>query len=181
MTIETSANIVMQRCDILGTYSEEPDCLTRPFATQAMQKVNETVAQWMQGAGMSVQQDAIGNLIGRYEAHSPGPGTKTLLLGSHLDSVRDAGKYDGPLGVMIALICVERLYRRNERLPFAIEVLGFADEEGLRYHSAYIGSNSVTGTLYPEVLHLAAAHGISIADAIRPFGGDPDAATQHIP
>ena len=81
---------------------------------------------------MSVRQDAIGNLIGRYEADASG--RRTLLLGSHLDTVRDAGKYDGPLGVLIALECVARLHRRKRRLPFAIEVYGFADEEGLRYH-----------------------------------------------
>ncbi len=174
MTTETSAHTVMQRCDMLGTYSEESDRLTRPFASPAMHKVNEIVAQWMRSAGMSVEQDATGNLIGRYEAQSPG--TKTLLLGSHLDTVRNAGKYDGPLGVMIALACVERLHARKERLPFAIEVLGFADEEGLRYHSAYIGSKAMTGTLDVEALHLIDADGISMEQAIRSFGGnlDPD-------
>src|SRR5439155_16269574 len=96
---EASAHSVMERCDILSSYSEEPNCLTRPFASKAMRQVNETVAVWMQAAGMTVQYDTIGNLIGRYEACSAG--AKTLLLGSHLDTVRDAGKYDGSLGVMI--------------------------------------------------------------------------------
>src|SRR5919109_2489125 len=164
MTIEASANITMERCDILGSYSEETDCLTRPFASSAMRQANEAVAAWMQAAGMTVQRDAIGNLIGRYEARSAG--AKTLLFGSHLDSVRDAGKYDGPLGVMIALMCVERLYQRQERLPFAIEVLGFADEEGLRYHSAYLGSRAMTGTFDVEALRLTDANGITMAEAI---------------
>ncbi len=155
---ETSARTVMEWCDILGSYSEEPDCLTRPFASEAMRQANEVVAKWMRDAGMTVQRDAIGNLIGRYEARSAG--AKTLLFGSHLDSVRDAGKYDGPLGVMIALACVERLYQRQERLPFAIEVLGFADEEGLRYHSAYLGSRAMTGTFDLEALQLTDAEGI---------------------
>ena len=172
MTFDVSARTVMERCDILGSYSEEPDCLTRPFASQAMRQVNEAVASWMHAAGMTVQQDKVGNLIGRYEASQAG--AKTLLLGSHLDTVRDAGKYDGPLGVMIAIACVERLYARQERLPFAIEVLGFADEEGLRYHSAYIGSRAVAGTFDPEALHLTDAEGITMAEAIRAFGGDPD-------
>ncbi len=175
MTTETSAHTVMQRCDILGTYSEESARLTRPFASPAMHKVNGTVAQWMRSAGMSVEQDVVGNLIGRYEAHSAG--AKTLLLGSHLDTVRNAGKYDGPLGVMIALACVERLHARKERLPFAIEVLGFADEEGLRYHSAYIGSKAMTGTLGLEALHLIDADGISMEQAIRSFGGSLDPGT----
>ena len=172
MTFDVSARTVMERCDILGSYSEEPDCLTRPFASQAMRQVNEAVASWMHAAGMTVQQDKVGNLIGRYEASQAG--AKTLLLGSHLDTVRDAGKYDGPLGVMIAIACVERLYARQERLPFAIEVLGFADEEGLRYHSAYIGSRAVAGTFDPEALHLTDSDGITMAEAIRAFGGDPD-------
>src|SRR2546425_479928 len=169
---ETSARTVMERCNILGGYSEEPDCLIRPFASRAMRQANEAVATWMQAAGMTVHQDAIGNLIGRYEARSEG--AKTLLLGSHLDSVRDAGKYDGPLGVMIALACVERLHQRQERLPFAIEVLGFADEEGLRYQTAYLGSRAMTGTFDLEALQLTDAGGIPMADAIRAFGGNPD-------
>lgn len=169
---EMAARSVMEQCDTLGSYSEEPDCLTRPFASRAMRQANEAVATWMQAAGMTIQQDAIGNLIGRYEARSPG--AKTLLLGSHLDSVRDAGKYDGPLGVMIALACVERLQQRKERLPFAIEVLGFADEEGLRYHTAYLGSRAMTGTLDPGALQLTDAEGIPMADAIRAVGGTPD-------
>src|SRR5262249_25844527 len=142
MGTESSARTIMERCDILGGYSEEPDRLTRRFATPAMRQANETVAAWMRAAGMSVRQDPIGNLIGRYEADSMGAinraptinrgATTTMLLGSHLDSVRDAGKYDGPLGVLTALACVERLHERQERLPFAIEVFGFADEEGVR-------------------------------------------------
>ena len=177
MTIETSASTVMQRCDILGTYSEEPHRLTRPFASPSMNKVNQSVGQWMRDAGMSVQQDAIGNIIGRYEGRSFN--TRTLLLGSHLDTVRDAGKYDGPLGVMVALACVERLHARNERLPFAIEVLGFADEEGLRYHSAYIGSKAMTGTFDLDDLSLTDADGISMRQAIQAFGGTPDATLLH--
>ena len=176
MTFETSAHTVMQRCDILGSYSEEADQLVRPFASPAMHKVNETVAQWMRSAGMSVQQDSIGNLIGRYEAAfiNQNAPTKTLLLGSHLDTVRDAGKYDGPLGVMVALACVEHLHARNERLPFAIEVLGFADEEGLRYHSAYLGSKAMTGTFDLETLHFTDDENISMQQAIQSFGGHPD-------
>ncbi|HLI90600.1 MAG TPA: allantoate amidohydrolase [Ktedonobacteraceae bacterium] len=172
MNEEISARTVMERCDILGGFSEEPDCLTRPFASQAMRRVNEAVTAWMHDAGMTVQQDAVGNLIGRYEAFSAG--AKTLLLGSHLDSVRNAGKYDGPLGVMIALACVERLHQRQERLPFAIEVLGFADEEGLRYQSAYLGSRAMTGTFDVDALQLTDADGIPMAEAIRAFGGNPD-------
>ncbi len=172
MMFDFSARTVMERCDILSHISEEADCLTRRFATPAMREVNEVVATWMRIAGMTVQIDAIGNIIGRYEASAPG--AKTLLLGSHLDTVRDAGKYDGPLGVMVALACVERLHQRGERLPFAIEVLGFADEEGVRYHTAYIGSRVVAGIFDVSTLELRDEDGISLADAIRQFGGNPD-------
>lgn len=174
---EASARTVMERCDILGSYSEEQNSLTRPFASHAMQQVNEIVAKWMQEAGMSVQRDAIGNLIGRYEAETSD--ARTLLLGSHLDSVRDAGKYDGPLGVMIALACIQILHQRRERLPFAIEVIGFADEEGLRYQSAYLGSRAITGTFDIANLQLTDVNGISMADAIRASGGNPDPVALH--
>lgn len=172
MSFAVSARTVMERCDILSHFSEEADCLTRRFATSAMREVNESVTTWMRAAGMTVQIDSIGNIIGRYEAAMPG--AKTLLLGSHLDTVRDAGKYDGPLGVMVALACIERLHQRGEHLPFAIEVLGFADEEGLRYHTAYIGSRAVAGIFDVSTLELRDKDGISLADAIRQFGGNPD-------
>ena len=172
MTADASARTVMEQCELLASYSEEPDRLTRRFATQALRQASEAVAAWMRAAGMAVERDNVGNLIGRYEANHPG--AKTLLLGSHLDSVRDAGKYDGPLGVMVALACVERLHARQERLPFAIEVLAFADEEGLRYNSAYIGSKVMTGTFNLDALRLQDIDGITMAEAIRASGGEPD-------
>ncbi len=171
MTDNTYAHTVMQRCDALARFSEEPGRLTRRFATTAMHDANTAVAEWMRAAGMIVRQDAIGNLIARYEAdHS---GAKTLLLGSHLDSVIDAGRYDGTLGVLVALACVQQLYDQGRRLPFAIEVLAFANEEGVRYPS-YLGSQAVAGTLAPATLDLADADGITLAEAMRAFGGDPE-------
>ncbi len=178
MGVDASASTVMKGCEILASYSEEPDRLTRRFASKPMQQVNEIVKTWMHAAGMTVEQDNIGNLIGRYEANNTG--AKTLLLGSHLDTVRDAGKYDGPLGVMIALACIERLHARREHLPFAIEVLAFADEEGLRYNNAYLGSKYMAGRLDPAVLHLIDSNGITLAEAIRSFGGDPDPESLHV-
>src|SRR6266496_4845715 len=108
MTFAVPAHTGMERCDILARYSEESGRLTRRFASQAMRQAMEVVAEWMRAAGMSVQYDAIGNLIGRYEGQSAA--AQALLLGSHLDSVRDAGRYDGILGVTTALACVERLH-----------------------------------------------------------------------
>jgi allantoate deiminase len=169
-----AARTVMQRCDLLATLSEEPDRVTRRFATPPMRMVHELLKNWLSTIGMTVEIDAMGNLIGRYEASQPG--AKTLLLGSHLDTVRGAGKYDGLLGVMIALICLERLHARGERLPFSLELLGFADEEGLRYHSIYMGSKAATGRFDPHDLALLDADGVSMADALRAFGGNPDPA-----
>ena len=171
MTEDTYARTVMRRCDALAGFSEEPERLTRRFATAALRDANTAVAEWMRAAGMAVRQDAVGNLIGRYEAEQSG--AKTLLLGSHLDSVIDAGRYDGPLGVLVALACVQHLYDQGRRLPFAIELFGFADEEGVRYHTTYLGSQVVAGTLAPATLELADADGITVAEAIRAFGGDP--------
>ncbi len=173
VSFDEPARVVMERCDTLGGYSEEPDRLTRRYGTAPMRQANEAVSGWMQSAGMEVRQDAVGNLIGRYEASVPS--APTLLLGSHLDTVRDAGKYDGPLGVMVALACIERLHARDERLPFAVEVAAFADEEGLRFHTAYLGSAAFAGILDQAVLTQADGEGTTVAEAVRAFGGDPDA------
>jgi allantoate deiminase len=163
----------MARCDALAVYTEELGRITRRFATPPMREVNGVVAGWMRAAGMTTRVDAIGNLIGRYNTDRPD--APTLLLGSHLDSVRDAGRYDGILGVLAALAFVDRLHARGERLPFAVEVLGFADEEGLRYHSAYLGSSVFADTFDREALSFTDPDGISMVDAIRAFGGDPEA------
>jgi allantoate deiminase len=171
MTLESYASQVMQRCDALAICTEEPGRITRRFATPAMAEANALVAEWMRAAGMSVRQDALGNLIGRYEAAQPN--AKTLLLGSHLDSVIDAGRYDGPLGVLVALAAVARLHDQGRRLPYAIELLAFADEEGVRYRTTYLGSEVFAGTFDPAILDRRDDAGISLAEAIRAFGGDP--------
>ena len=124
----------------------------------------------MRDAGLAVRRDNIGNLRGRYES-ATGEGS-TLLIGSHLDSVRGAGKYDGPLGVMVALAAVQRLHDKGARLPFAIEVVGFADEEGLRYGTPYLGSRALAGEFDLADLELADAKGVTMAEAITSFGGD---------
>ncbi len=163
---------IMQRIDALARISEEPHQLTRTFASGAMRRANELVASWMREAGMTVREDAIGNIIGRYEGLTPK--AKTLILGSHLDTVRNAGKYDGPLGVILALSCVEHLLRGKRRLPFAIEVVGFCDEEGVRYQSTYLGSRVLAGAFDAKDLKRIDADGVEMREAIRKFGGDPN-------
>src|SRR5688572_10052385 len=169
---QEGARTVLDRIEILAGFSEEDDRLTRRFASEEMRQTNEAAGDWMRAAGMAVRQDSIGNLIGYYKPSRPG--AKTLILGSHLDTVRDAGKYDGMLGVLFALACVERLHARKEFLPFGIEIIGFADEEGLRYHTAYLGSRVVAGCFDPIVLTLEDGNGIPMASAIKAFGGNPD-------
>lgn len=163
----------MSRCNELAIYSEEKERLTRRFATPALRAATQACAEWMSAAGMLVWRDRIGNLIGRYEAD--GPTAKTLLLGSHLDTVCNAGRYDGPLGVLVALACVERLHATGKRLPFAIEIAAFADEEGARFHTAYLGSQVLAGRFDQRQLELTDDDGMTMADAIRAFGGDPHA------
>ena len=164
-TSEQLATIVLERCDALAAFSEEDGRLTRRFATPALRAAGEAVGGWMREAGMTVRRDAIGNVVGRLE----GEGPRTLLMGSHLDSVRDAGRYDGPLGVLVSIACAQRL---RGMLPFAVEVYAFADEEGVRYGTAYLGSGVVAGRFDPAVLRRRDADGIAMGEAITAFGGD---------
>jgi allantoate deiminase len=165
------AEMVMRRAEELGRISDEPDKLTRVYGSPAMRRANDLVAGWMREAGLTVRQDAIGNLIGHYPGSAPG--AKSFLLGSHLDTVRDAGKFDGPLGVLIAMACVQRLHAANICLPFGVRVMAFADEEGTRFHTSYLGSRVVAGTFDGREFKRVDADGISLEEAIMRFGGDP--------
>jgi allantoate deiminase len=166
-----SAQKIMRRLGALAKISDEPGKITRTFASPAMRRANELVATWMREAGMKTRVDAIGNLIGHYAGQKPD--AKILLLGSHLDTVRNAGKFDGPLGVILAIACVEELHRRKIKLPFALEVIGFSDEEGVRYQTTYLGSKALAGRFDLKDLKRKDADGISMSDAIKSFGDDP--------
>ncbi len=155
------ATLTMRRCDLLGGISEERGRLTRTFASTAMAEANALVGDWMREAGLEVSVDAAFNLLGRWA--SKRPGAKTLLLGSHLDTVRNAGKYDGPLGVLVALAAVEELKRLEAELPFHVEIAGFSDEEGVRYQTTYLGSRALAGTLTTNDLARVQEKGIEKA------------------
>ena len=142
-----------------------------------MARANALVGRWMAEAGMAVRVDAAGNLVGHLPGSDPEAGT--LLLGSHLDTVRDAGAFDGPLGVLAAIECVARLRAEDVGLPFSVDVLGFSDEEGLRFGTAYLGSRAVAGTLGPETFGVADADGVSVREALAAFGAGPDAAARR--
>src|SRR6201996_5887651 len=119
---------IVGRIGALGAISETPENLTRIFLSKEHKAAAELLLSWMESAGMRAHLDAIGNVCGRYEGDRPG--LPCLMLGSHYDTVRDAGKWDGPLGIITAISCVADLHRRGKRLPFAIEVTAFADEAG---------------------------------------------------
>lgn len=163
----------MERCDALAVFTEDEGALTRPFATPALRDASDAVRDWMGAAGMSVREDAAGNVIGTYEGTDAGAGT--LLLGSHLDTVRDAGRYDGALGVLVAIAAVARLAARGERLPFALEVYAFSDEEGTRFGTAYLGSAAVAGGFDEAWLARRDGDGTTMGDALRAYGCDPGA------
>src|ERR1044071_8193902 len=115
-----AAQQLARRLDELGRVSDEKGKLTRTFLSPAMRRANAFVGKWMRAAGLTVREDATGNLIGRLEGTSRG--AKTLLLGSHLDTVRDAGRFDGALGVLLPIVTLLELKRRGVVLPFAVEV-----------------------------------------------------------
>jgi allantoate deiminase len=163
---------ICRRIDELAAISESPDHLTRTFLSAEQARASELVLGWMRGAGMTAHIDAIGNVVGRYEGARPG--LPALVLGSHLDTVRDAGKYDGMLGVITAIACVDALNRAGRRLDFAITVIGFSDEEGVRFGTTMLGSKAVAGTFDTTVLSRTDDNGITMAQALEAFGLDPD-------
>jgi allantoate deiminase len=163
---------IVGRIHRLGAISETSNNLTRIFLTAEHRAAAELIMTWMREAGMRARLDAIGNVCGRYEGERPG--LPCLMLGSHYDTVRDAGKWDGPLGVVTAISCVGDLHRRGLRLPFAVEVTGFADEEGVRFASTLLGSRAVAGTFNESVLGARDESGVSMREALVRFGLDPE-------
>ena len=170
-----AAQRVMARCDELAALTEEPGMITRRYGTPQMRAAMTRVAWWMGDAGMAVREDAIGNLIGVYPADPASTETRRFILGGHLDSVRAAGRYDGILGVLSGIAVVERLHAAGERLPFAVEVVAFIEEEGLRFHSSFIASRAYAGIPIAGQLDYTDDDGVTLASAIRAYGGDPDA------
>lgn len=157
------------RCDALGVppYSDSEEGLFRAYLTPAHARTQEAIGRWMVEAGMAVRLDQAANLIGRYEGTDPE--APALMFGSHIDSVRDAGRYDGPLGVMLGIEVVARLDEAGRRLAFPIEVIAFGDEEGSRFPASMLTSRAVAGTLELDALNVMDRDGISISEALRSF------------
>jgi allantoate deiminase len=162
-----SAGRALERCDDLARFTEEEGLITRWYGSRALVQASEAVIGWMEDAGLAVRRDAVGNVIGRL-----GQGTGTLVLGSHIDTVRDAGRYDGPLGVLLAIEAAKAV---GADVPFALEVVSFADEEGLRFPLTYLGSRGWAGLLSAQDGGLADASGVTLAKAMRAMGGEPEA------
>jgi allantoate deiminase len=166
--IKTRAEEVIARCKRLASFSEDHGSLRRTFLSPPMHNCHREITAWLVEAGAHVTVDAAGNLRGAYPAaQSDAP---RLLLGSHLDTVPNAGAYDGVLGVVIAVALVESL---EGRLPFAIDVAGFSEEEGVRFGTPFIGSRALAGTLDEELLSRQDANGISVRSAIQNYGLNP--------
>ncbi|MFI4995063.1 MAG: allantoate amidohydrolase [Hyphomicrobiales bacterium] len=161
---------VMARLDELAGVSDEKGKITRLFLSPAHKAAMTRVRSWMQEAGLEARDDAIGNVVGRLEGASPE--ASTFILGSHIDSVRDAGRYDGGFGVLSAIEVVEELARIGAKLPFAVEVLAFGDEEGVRFPTTLSGSRALAGTFSRASLSVRDQNGISLGEALRGFGCD---------
>ena len=163
---------VMRRLDQLAVDTDEPGKITRLFLSPSHKLAMARVRGFMEAAGLAVEEDDIGNVVGRVE--SAVPDAPVFILGSHIDSVRDAGRYDGGFGVLSAIEVVEELRRRGEALPFSIEVLAFGDEEGVRFPATLSGSRALAGTFDFESLGAKDENGVSLAEALRDFGCDID-------
>lgn len=167
--LETTADLaakIIERCRLLARITDIPGTTTRTFLSPAMRRCMSTVQAWMEAAGMSVSVDAVGNLRGLYPALTPHP--PRLIIGSHLDTVPDAGAFDGVLGVMIGLMLVEFLSAK--KLSFAIELVCFSEEEGVRFRTPFIGSRALVGRIDEEILARKDENDLSVREAIANFG-----------
>jgi allantoate deiminase/N-carbamoyl-L-amino-acid hydrolase len=164
---------IMAWAELIGGISDDEQGLTCAYLTAAHQRTASQLADWMVDAGMEVTIDAVGNVAGRYAAADPD--AKTLITGSHYDTVRNGGKYDGRLGILLPLAIVKQLHGRGERLPYHLEIIGFAEEEGVRFRSTFLGSNAVAGRFDPNLLDQVDADGVSMRAAIEQAGRDPAA------
>ena len=151
----------------LAPISAEPNRLVRLFLSPEHRRAADLAATWMRDAGMSVSEDALGTVRGRWGAAA---GRPQLLIGSHLDSVIDAGNYDGPLGVIVGILAVDHFNRAKTMLPFGIDVLAFGDEEGSRFPSTLSSSSACAGAFDASTLALADRTGITFEDALKRYG-----------
>jgi len=167
---------IIARCQAIAKLSEQSGCTTRTFLSPPMREVHNILRLRMESLGMSVSVDPAGNLRGLHQGLHPD--APRLLIGSHLDTVPCAGAFDGVLGVVLGIAMIESLGGR--RLPFALEIAGFSEEEGVRFGVPFIGSRALVGTVDAALLAKKDARGRTLAQAIRDFGLDPSRMSEAI-
>lgn len=174
-----SAATAIHRLETLGRISDDPQRLTRTYLSPASRAAAELILTWMREAGLETAHAADGTLRGIL--HGTDPHAAPLLLGSHYDTVIDAGKYDGPLGIVSALAALEKLAQQHIALPFPVHVLAFSDEEGVRFQTTYLGSRSIVGPLDDATLAATDATGKTLAAALATEGWHEGATDFHYP
>ncbi|MFT4047782.1 MAG: allantoate amidohydrolase [Solimonas sp.] len=164
---------ILGMADALARYSERDDALVCTFLSPAHQATARRLRDWMLQAGLDATIDALGNVVGRRASATPG--ARTLITGSHYDTVIDAGRYDGRLGVLLPIAVAQRLRRAGVELPFDLEIIGFSEEEGVRFRSTFLGSSAVAGRFDMALLDRRDADGVTLGEALRGAGHDPRA------
>jgi hypothetical protein len=162
------AESVLSRINELSLVSDDRDGITRIYGSPACLQAGTKVLSWMQQAGLKTRVDSIGNLRGRLEC--PVSNARTLVIASHIDTVINAGKFDGPLGIVMGIDLIEHL---QHALPFHIELIAFCDEEGVRFHTTFLGSRVVAGSFDQAILHIKDEQGTELREVIMGTGGDP--------
>ena len=167
---------IMEWAEEIGAWSEDEGALTCTYMTDSHRRTADQIAHWMREAGMHAHIDAVGNVVGRYL--STDPQAKTLMTGSHYDTVRNGGKYDGREGILLPIAIVRHLHEKGETLPFHFEIIGFSEEEGVRFKSTFLGSNAIIGQFDLNLLNLTDRDGVSMRDVLTQAGHDVTAIPQ---
>jgi hypothetical protein len=155
---------ILRQADVLAAFTEDPPGVTRTYLTPQHRQAGDCIAALMREAGMDASYDALGNVVGRYAADRPG--APVVMTGSHMDSVRNAGRYDGVFGILTAIACVRDLHRRGRRLPFDLEVVAFGDEEGVRFGVTLIGSKAMGGSFGSRLARCEGRRGTTLREAL---------------
>jgi hydantoinase/carbamoylase family amidase len=161
---------ILKQADVLAGFTEDAPLITRTYLSKEHKAAGEYLIGLMRDAGMNADFDPLGNIVGRYEAGVPF--APVVMTGSHQDSVRNAGKYDGLFGILSPIACVKELNRQGKRLPYTLEIVGFGDEEGVRFPATLVGSKAMAGQFDPAWLDKVDADGVTMRQAINDFGGD---------
>jgi len=168
--LPTYGTQVLAWCEALAAWSEETDALTCTYMTESHRASAQALLGWMQASGMQAHIDAVGNVVGRYA--SDRPNAPTLLTGSHYDTVRNGGKYDGRIGILVPVAVIAELHRQGVKLPYHLDVVGFAEEEGVRYKTAFLGSSALTGRFDPTWLARLDSDDVALSTVLRDAGID---------